>query len=220
MLRAFLIGGLMLIAGVCVLLLLQGCSRQDIVEAQARAQEATEVLSAQKATAEAERQRADAAKAKAEADLAAAASEAERKRAEDAIADAKDAAARANSSASAATAALEALAKAQALIKESVGPDGEIDAQKATTAIGSLLPPPMQGAVGLVALGVGIWQEVRRRKAQDAAVSIINGISAVTASDPLLRAKLKSAKPILAQEYSPTAKKLVAKHKLATGVAA
>lgn len=105
--------------------------------------------------------------------------------------------------------------KAIATLKAAETPDTADDAA-AAGSVGALLPPPWN-TVALIGgpLVIGLVQELRKRNSTAAAVSIVNGITAASANIPGFREMLDRAKPVLKAEYTPEAKKLVDKHKLA-----
>lgn len=205
---------------------LQGCNADggpDIAKAQESAADLHRMFEEQKSIAEAERVRAAAAAKQAEAERAAAQTDEEKAKADKALEEAQRADDRAKAAENVADKALDTLTKAQDLIKKATTPEGTLDEGKLVAGGMEFLPPPWNGLAGLVGVGVTFaLQEVRRRRAEakartneEAAVSIINGISAAVAHVPGFREKMAEAKPVLFAERTEKADALVAKHSLA-----
>jgi len=112
---------------------------------------------------------------------------------------------------------LEKVKQAEDFLGKATGPDGAFDPGKAAGAAGALLPPPWNLIVMLGAplLAAGV-QELRVRKKEADAVSIINGIEALKATDPGVKTALKTHENVVKAEYTSGAKAMVRKHKLTT----
>jgi hypothetical protein len=204
-LHAVAVALLLIMAGTAVYVS-AGCGAIDLGGTQARMAEAKEQLAATQAKAAA-----DAAAAREAIAAALAANNAA------GAAAAQSALAKANETSALAEQWSKKLAEAQALLTKAVKPDGSLDAGGAIGAAAPLLPPPWNLLLGIAApLAVGLLQEIRVRRENAAAVSIINGIEAVKSSNPAMRPILDAAKPILTEEFTSRAIDLVDQHKLAS----
>lgn len=107
------------------------------------------------------------------------------------------------------------LKRAQELLAQATNPDGSIDPANGLAAAGALLPPPwnLLAMVG-IPIGVGLFQELRVRQKQKAAVSIVDGISAAAAEDPNMAKALVDNKDTLRLNFSPEAVKIVNANKI------
>jgi len=139
-----------------------------------------------------------------------------------AIAAAKEAQAKADKTAEAAAKWQKKLAEATDLLTKATNPDGTVNVNGAVQAAAPLLPPPwnLVALIGApVAAGALSWLVQQFRGGgvsdnQNAAISLINGISAAAASDPVLASRLQANKGVLLKEYTDTAVDLVDEHKV------
>lgn len=93
--------------------------------------------------------------------------------------------------------------------------DGSANVSGVTSAVSGALPPPWNLLVMVGApIAVGLYQQMRVNRETKAAISLVNGITALQLTDPNISAILKANKTRLKNEYTDRAIELVNEHKL------
>lgn len=99
-------------------------------------------------------------------------------------------------------------------LKGALNPDGTINPDAAASTVGALLPPPWNVIVALGAPAlIGVVGEIRRRRAVDAANSLIGITEDLRAVVPGVKETMHANEPTIHAKLSPLAKRLVEKRK-------
>lgn len=93
--------------------------------------------------------------------------------------------------------------------------DGSVNVNGVTSAVSGALPPPWNLLMLVGApIAVGLYQQYRVNRETKAAISLVNGITALQMADPNMKQVLKANKETLKSEYTERAIQIVNEHKM------